>query len=271
MEKTAINTVVTLLILASGMMVSSGVELAYVFGIDDSIHSVNTDTGTERAVYTIPRYIELRGIDSAPDGKIYFVTGQSGGISEDPGSYIYLEQIKSITPSAVPGGGYGDEAIVYTRETLLPVGIPGEMEPIRDVAVKKTDDSGSYEVYFSIATGAWRDGHIYRVDGPETASHYYTVNLADFPVLSCNGTAGTWGGDFAFDDADNLYLSSGNHVPASIFRISGAGVYGVTGSPVEVYGHDCCVMGLCYESPDVLYFADWGSSIYRLDLGTHEA
>jgi hypothetical protein len=272
MKKATIRAVVISIILSLGATVSSGVELAYVFGIDDSIRSVNTETGTDEVAYTIPHYIELRGIDSAPDGKIYFVTGQSGGISEeDPSSYIYLEQIKSISPSAAPGIGYGDEAIVYTRETLLPVGIPGEMEPIRDVAIKKTDAAGGYEVYYSIATGAWADGRIYRIDGPETASLYYTVSLADVPVPSCNGTAGTWGGDFAFDDADNLYLSSGNHVPASIFRVSGAGVGGVTGSPVEVYGHDCCVMGLCYESPNVLYFADWGSSIYRLDLETLEA
>ncbi|KQC16046.1 MAG: hypothetical protein APR56_10310 [Methanosaeta sp. SDB] len=258
-------------ILAFGATVSSGVELAYVFGIDDSIYRVDTDAGTDEAAYTIPHHIELRGIDTAPDGKIYFVTGQTGDIyEEDPLRYNYLEQIKSITPSAAPGVGYGDEVIVYTRETFFPLP-DDEYEPISDVAIKKTDDSGSYEIYYSIATGVWADGRIYRIDGPETASLYYTVSLADVPVPSCNGTAGTWAGDFAFDDADNLYLSSGNHVPASIFRVSGASVYGVTGSPVEVYGHDCCVMGLCYESPNSLYFADWGSSIYRLDLETLEA
>jgi len=272
MKKTTIRAVVISIILASGAMLASGVELAYVFGIDNSIYRVDTETGSDELVYTIPRYIELRGIDSAPDGMIYFVTGQSGGISEeDPSLYTYLEHVKSISPSSALGDGYGDEMIVYTRETVLPVGIPGEMEPIRDVAVKKTDASGSYEVYFSIATGAWRDGHIYRIDGPETITHYYTVSLAEVPVLSCNGTVGAWVGSFAFDDADNLYLSSGNRHPASIFRIGGAGVDGVTSSPVEIYSQNCSIMGLCYESPDSLYFADWESSIYRLNLETLEA
>ncbi|HII07217.1 MAG TPA: hypothetical protein HA349_07885 [Methanotrichaceae archaeon] len=272
MKKATIQAVVISLLLVFGATVSAGVELAYIFGIDHSIYEVNTETSTDEAVYTIPHSIELRGIDTAPDGKIYFVTGQSGGISEeDPSSYTYLEHVKSVSPSATPGADYGDEVIVYTNETVQSVGIPSEREPIRDVAIKTTDTVGGYEVYYSVATGAGGDARIYRVDGPETATLYYTVNLADVPVLTCNGTGGYWAGYFAFDDADNLYLSTGNHHPASIFRIGGAGRDRVTGSPVEIYSQNCSIIGLCYESPDSLYFADWESSIYRLDLETLEA
>jgi len=271
MKKTTILAVVIPIILAFGATVSSGVELAYVFGIDDSIYRVDTETGTAGTVYTIPHYIELRGIDAAPDGKIYFVTGQAGDVyEEEPLRYNYLEHVKSISPSASLDGDYGDEAIVYTRETFFPLP-DGEYEPIRDVAIRTADDIGSYDVYYSIATGAGADGRIYRIDGPESATLYYTVRLADVSVPSCNGSAGTWAGNFAFDDANNLYISSGNHNPASIFRISGATIYGVSGAPVEIYSQNCSIMGLCYESPDSLYFADWGSSIYRLDLETLEA
>ncbi len=267
MKKATIQAVVISLLLAFGATVSAGVELAYIFGWNDSIYRTDTETGSAEAIYDMR--MAPSGIDSAPDGKIYSVTCESGGISEDPSNLTYLQYVKSITPSPL-GGGYGDETIVYTDETDRPRG--GDMDFLRDVAVKTTDGSGSYEVYYSIASGYGGVSEIYRVDGPETATLYYTVNLADVPVPSCNGTTtGTWAGDFAFDDADNLYLSSGNHHPASIFRIDGAGRDRVTGSPVEIYSQNCSIMGLCYESPDSLYFADHRSSIYRLDLTTQEA
>jgi hypothetical protein len=269
MKKGTIKAILISLILAFGATVASGVELAYIFGTDHSIYRADTETGTDEAVYTTTRSVGISGIDVAPDGKIYFVTSEAGDY-EDPSSWTILEQIKVITPSEASGDGYSDETIIYSRETVLPAA-PSEMEPMKDVAVKKTDLSGNYEVYYSIATGGWRDGRIYRVDGPENASLYYTVNLADVQVPACNESIGHWSGNFAFDSADNLYLSSGNHAPASIFRIGGAGVDGVTGSPVEIYSRNCSIMGLCYESPGNLYFADHLSSIYRLNLRTQEA
>ncbi|MEA1865909.1 MAG: hypothetical protein U9N46_12125, partial [Euryarchaeota archaeon] len=113
---------------------------------------------------------------------------------------------------------------------------------------------GELGLYFSEATGAGGNGKIYKiVDGK--ASLYYEVKLAD--------VGGFWGGDFAFDDKGNLYLSSGNRIPASIYKVEGGRVEEIFKDEKE------SIKGFVYQD-GALYCANWQTKIYRLDISTKE-
>lgn len=136
----------------------------------------------------------------------------------------------------------GGEEIVYTHTTY-----------VRDIVIDARD-----AIYFSEASGAGADGKIYRLSpASHTASLYQTVRLAD--------VGGFWAGNFTFDTENNLYISSGNRVPSSIYELTG-------GRWHEVYTEREPIMGLTFLSCDLLCYANWRSAIYMLDLqsGTRE-
>jgi len=116
------------------------------------------------------------------------------------------------------------------------------------------------DLYFSEATGAGGNGKIYRLTN-RGAELYYEVRLEDVD--------GFWAGHFTFA-GDILYLSSGNRVPASIYRVQGDKVY-------KVYTGNSPICGIHYvpgptigkvHHPGFLYFADFRQRIYRVDLLT---
>ena len=144
--------------------------------------------------------------------------------------------------SAETGTGWSAESVIYTHNTY-----------VRDIAFA-FDRNGDLGLYFSEATGAGGDGKIYKLDGA-SAVLYYPVKLSN--------VGGYWSGDFAFDSDGNLYLSSGNRVPASIYMVeSGSGM--VTKIFESKSGS---IAGLVYRGGR-LYYADWGTHIYRLDIST---
>ncbi|WP_175265821.1 hypothetical protein [Methanothrix thermoacetophila] len=69
------------------------------------------------------------------------------------------------------------------------------------------------------------------------------------------------GGDFAFDTAGNLYLSSGNRIPASIYRVRSG-----TGAVETVYTDNAePIKGLIVQDGHI-YYANWRDTIYDLNL-----
>ncbi len=138
--------------------------------------------------------------------------------------------------------GWAPEEVVYTHTTY-----------IRDIAFA-FDSNGELGLYFSEATGAGGDGKIYRIEDGY-ATPYYDVKLADVD--------GSWAGDFAFDAESNLYLSSGNRVPARIYKVDDGTVEGIYKDDKEP------IKGLVCED-GVLYYANWRTKIYRLDPDTGE-
>ena len=113
-------------------------------------------------------------------------------------------------------------------------------------------------LYFSDATGGGGNGHIWRLvanrSGALVPELFYTVSLAS--------VGGFWGGDFAFDGAGTLYLSSGNSSPASLFRVD------ASGTPQQIYQHAAEIDG--FVPPDAagaFYFTTRTGGIYRLELG----
>ncbi len=102
-------------------------------------------------------------------------------------------------------------------------------------------------LFFSEATGAG-GGKIYYTRNNRPVL-YYRVNV-------------TWAGNFAFDEDGNLYLSSGNTVPASIYKVVGGTLH-------TVYSHNESIKGFVVRGGKI-YFSNWGGAIYVLDLSTGE-
>jgi len=143
--------------------------------------------------------------------------------------------------------GSGDYGVVFEHETY-----------VRCIRFGPGD-----RPYFSEATGAGGNGKIYKIV-ENRAELYYEVRLED--------VNGFWAGNFEFDDDGNLYLSSGNRIPASIYKV----VHGVP-RKIETFNFPVCgiryVRGITLRAGGDeahvdrgLLLADWGSSIYLYDL-----
>ena len=118
---------------------------------------------------------------------------------------------------------------------------------IRDLAF---DPGGS--LYFSEASGAGGGGRIYRRDPGAAPVLWREVPLA--------AVGGFWSGDFALDARGDLYITSGNRIPASLYRCR-------DGAWTEVYAEaDEPIKGLAFLATDLLAYANWRSEIYLLDL-----
>jgi hypothetical protein len=121
---------------------------------------------------------------------------------------------------------------------------------VRDLALDDQDN-----LYFSEASGGGADGKIYRIhlrkgDHMPRAELFCSISLRD---------VGYWAGDFAFGrtdkgklDLDTLYLSSGNSIPSSIFRIKRKGKEWY--KPEPVFQADMSISGLVLTSPSEVYF-----------------
>lgn len=190
-----------------------------------SVYYANTATAPDNIIYT------------RPSGRLYSFTFHPG-IPEK--LYYVNANERNIYMTAETGSGWSAETIVYTHTTY-----------VRDIAFA-FDQNDEIGLYFSEATGASSDGKIYRLESSGTAVPFYTVKLSD--------VGGSWAGDFAFDYDGNLYLSSGNQVPASIYKVATGTV-----SPIKIFdSRTGSIAGLVYRS-GYLYYADWRQNIYRLD------
>ena len=190
-----------------------------------SVYYAGTASATDDIIYT------------RPSGRLYSFTFHPG-IPEK--LYYVNANERNIYMTAETGSGWSAEMTVYTHSTY-----------VRDIAFA-FDRDGEIGLYFSEATGASSDGKIYKLDAGGSAVPFYTVKLSD--------VGGYWSGDFAFDHDGNLYLSSGNQVPASIYKVAAG-----TGAVTKIFDtRTGSIAGLIYRN-GYLYYADWRQSIYRLD------
>jgi hypothetical protein len=155
--------------------------------------------------------------------------------------YVNANDNKIYLATRTIGGPWTTtDQVAYTHTTY-----------IRDLEYYPTA-SGGLEVYFSESSGAGAEGRIYLLSGG-AATPYYTVRLSDVD--------GFWAGDFIHDSDGNLYLSSGNQIPASIYRVSGRTVSKIYTS------NNAPITGMAYRDGSI-YYANWGNEIHSLDLTT---
>jgi hypothetical protein len=159
----------------------------------------------------------------APAGRIYYAA-----VGPD-GSLYYSDANQNRIIRAI-----GNQVtVVYTHSTYL-----------RDIAF---DPQG--QIYFSEATGAFRDGRIYRLNNG-VAEPFFTVSLASVD--------GFWAGNFAFAPDGTLYLSTGNRVGSHIYRVTAGVPSPIYNAPTE------SIAGLDFDSAGNIYYADWFHRIYSL-------
>jgi hypothetical protein len=207
-----------------------------------------------------------------------------------------LKQVDSASPSTLPVPIHNGESNLHSvaalsgKEFALVWG-PSSHE-IRKTQGAKTDVpvythdnflshvrvrkvAGAERIYFS----ARRSESVYLFDiyylesGAPVLYTTIDTKALTFPNPCDPGSdIAYYAGDFAFDDADTLYLSSGNVMgPAvgmkvGIYRIKGAGPDSVTGTIKRIFLGDGPIQGLCYIAPD-LYFVRL-NQIYKLDLAS---
>ncbi len=136
------------------------------------------------------------------------------------------------------GGGAPPESVVHTHSTY-----------VRDIAV-----GCDGLLYFSEANGAGGDGKIWRLHSGGSTDLYYEVLLSRVD--------GFWSGDFCFDADGVLYLSTGNRVGASVYRVD-IGTNSVTKVYTDPTGS---IAGIAFGPDGLLYYGNWGPRIYALDL-----
>jgi WD40 repeat protein len=148
-----------------------------------------------------------------------------------------------------------EERVVFEHNTF-----------IQDISV----DSGG-NLYFSVAYGANGDGRIYKLtpsvnqvgdDGfsPQSNQPFYAVRL--------NTVDGFWAGNFAFDEQGNLYLGSGNRLPAFIYRLDK--IKGNQYKPPRKIYKDAenAIKGIAMEPTNMnfAYYVDWKQTIHKVNL-----
>ncbi len=140
---------------------------------------------------------------------------------------------------------WSTEEVVYEHTTY-----------VRDIAFGPEPVTGTPSstprlgFFFSEATGAGGGKIYYLPPNNRPAELYFRVTIP-------------WAGDFAFDEEGNLYLSSGNRVPAKIYKVAG-------GTLRTIYGHNEPIKGFVVRGGRI-YFSNWQGAIYVLDLSTGKA
>ncbi|MHC4188245.1 MAG: SMP-30/gluconolactonase/LRE family protein [Planctomycetota bacterium] len=189
-----------------------------------SVYQYRADTGSKIALYT------------RPSRRLY--TFAFAPWDPDQLYYVNANEDKVFRVSLASGGL--TEEIVYTHTTY-----------IRDIAFDTHNT-----LYFSEATGAGADGKIWRIEADGSATVFYTVQLSQVD--------GFWAGTFAFAPDGTLFISSGNRVPASLYKVDIT-----TGSILKVfYSPSDAIVGFTFGPDDLLYYANQGTRIYSLDLAS---
>jgi hypothetical protein len=190
---------------------------------------------------TLPRYYLADG--GNPVGRIYDVrngqltpvyqrgSGRIYSVGVDPRGILYFSDHND---NHIYRLDQGREIRVFTHSTY-----------IRDIAF---DPQG--RLFFSEATAAGGDGMIYQLQGgrPEP---YFRVRLSEVD--------GFWAGNFAFDPDGTLWLSSGNRVPASLYKV-------VDGRLRRMLTSGGSISGIAFTEQGDLLYADWRQRVQRVEL-----
>ncbi len=223
----------------------------------------NTDTGVVEPIH-IPTIRTF-----ASDGTMYAANAELHWPSEEGGQCRFVQRISRLdghplVPERLVWTTVYEEEYTYDKwldgENLVCY-VTGSVYGsvyFRDLEVRDIDGSGNHRLYVSNACGTCDTKRIYYInaDGTGDKTLYYDLSSAPIGVASCGGhLTPYWAGNFNFDNDNNLYISSGNHVPAAIFRVSGASLDEITGVPEQIFEHTRSgIMDFVFENDNVFYF-----------------
>lgn len=207
----------------------------------------------------------------ANDGTMYAATAELHWPSEDDedGQCRYVQRISRLDGHALVPGSFVWTTVYEKEYTYNRWSDDGHLVcyvwgsehgsvNFRDIEVRDVDGSGDHRLYVSNACASCETKRIYYInpDGSNVITLYYDLSTAPIGVASCEGRLSHfWAGNFNFDDDNNLYISSGNHVPAAVFRISGAGLDAVTGVPEQIFESTRSgIMDFVFETNNIFYF-----------------
>jgi hypothetical protein len=167
------------------------------------------------------------------DGREHIVHRHAGNVRSiafTQGGVLYFVDANDTNIFRIDGSG---ETVVYTHDTY-----------VRDIAFDQNDT-----LYFSEATGAGGNGSIYVL---------YDQTAPVFAEIPLDEIGGFWAGDFTFYE-NNLYISSGNHIPASIYKRD------TRWEEIHTETEEC-ITGFSFLACDLLCFSNWRSNVYFLDI-----
>jgi hypothetical protein len=116
-------------------------------------------------------------------------------------------------------------------------------------------DNGN--LYFSEASGAGRDGIIYKFRD----ASYSSVDT--FHHVRIREVGGFWAGNFAFGQARTLYLSNGNERPAAIWKLPN-----IDERPQKIFEHADIISGFCVIDAGRILFTQQTNRIFLLHVQT---
>lgn len=240
-----------------------------------SLRLAPTHAQPQRQSASAPRQPPYYAVDSfQKPGMVYRIVNGKPSI-------FFRRRSGSISSIALWGGQLyfcsANDRKIYQRMGQRERVVFEHTSTVRDVAVDPVDPNGN--LYFSEASGAGGDGRIYKLTpsvnnlGPKDRFSISSESRKDPVQVRLSTVDGFWAGDFTFDAQGNLYLSSGNRIPAFIYKVPRheGGRYG---SPQMKYRNTRgAIKGIAIEpnvrdpnNPDFICYADWGRSIFRLRI-----
>lgn len=240
-----------------------------------SLRLAPTHAQPQRQSASAPRQPPYYAVDSfQKPGMVYRIVNGKPSI-------FFRRRSDSISCIALWGGQLyfcsANDRKIYQRMGQRERVVFEHTSTVRDVAV---DPKGN--LYFSEASGPKGDGRIYQLT-PSVSSANKLKDDGRFSIATDSQSRPVqvrlstvdkfWEGDFTFDEQSNLYLCSGNHIPAFIYRVP-KDPNGVYGRPQRVYKDSRgAIKGIAIEpnvrdpnNPDFICYADWGRSIFRLRI-----
>jgi hypothetical protein len=180
------------------------------------------------------------------------------------GSFAYIDSngFKNILREDPPYEWYptGPDKVIYTHPTW-----------IRDIKIRYK--AVRYNFFFS-AYHTDTSVRIFYLDEMDNPVPYCTIEGSQLKVIDpCHPEGetyfGTWGGNFTFDDKDNMYISSGNNVSSGLFKIGGAGTEEVTGEIERIVtSPNEPITSIEFIGNNQLLYVQGKQKIYKLDLQT---
>ena len=188
--------------------------------------------------------------DREEPGKIFQILSEVPG-RPDPFVWPkYFRESGGVHAVAFAGYGYAFFLDANRFDIYETNGVTEDRVFTHSTYVRDLDYDSRSRLYFSESSGSRADGIIYFLN-PHTGR---TTRAFNVPL---DQVGGRWTGNFAFDPADRLFVSSGSTVPASIYEFEGGRFH-------RHFTHDEPIAGFDFVDDNTLYFTNDRQTLYEL-------